>query len=438
MTDRKTTLVYVLARDGTPLMPCEPVIARLLLKQGRAKVKRREPFTIKLLYETTHYTQHLTLGIDTGSGTFGAAVVRQSGAVVYASEVTVRNDVHDRMERRKKYRRSRRSRKTRYRKPRFKNRRNSIRKDHFSPTMVSKLHAHEKEIAFVRSILPITEFVIEGGTFDVHLLKNPALHNPKVRPWGYQKGPQYGFENVKAAVRARDHHTCQLCGKTGGKLQVHHIQPRSQGGTDISENLVTLCAKCHAAVHAGTLKGQKKKKAAELSGRPASGLKHATQMNSIRKQLLQNHPEAKETFGYVTSANRLALGLNKDALSFPHAVDAAIIAAGGKSPVWHSNTVLRKVCIPEGDAQQTQGMRSEQKLTTGKVMGFRKFDKVRYSGREYFLKGRMSTGYGILMDIDGRKQKFDYLLRGQRTPKLSNMKRLTARTSWMTQTCLIQ
>ena len=437
MSDKKKTLVYVLAQDGSPLMPCEPVIARMLLKQGKAKVKRREPFTIKLLYESTHYTQQLTLGVDTGSGTFGAAVTRDNGTVVYSSEVTVRNNVHDRMERRKNYRRTRRGR-LRYRMPRFDNRRSSRRKDRFSPTMVSKLRSHEREIEFVCSILPVTEIVIEGGTFDPHLLKNPALSSPKVRAWGYQKGLQYGFENMKAAVSARDKYTCQVCGNHGGELHVHHIKPRSEGGTDRPENLVTLCPKCHAALHAEKLRGDKKKRAEGLLGGPVSTLKYATQMNSIRKQLLRHHPDASETFGCITSANRMALGLGKNATDFPHALDAAVIAAGGKMPVWRNNTVLKKVCIPEGDIQQTQGLRSEQKLTTGKIMGFRKFDKVRYRGKAYFLKGRMSTGYGILMDIDGRKQKFDYLPKGQKTPKMANMKRLTARGSWMTETYVMQ
>ena len=40
-------MVYVISQDGKPLMPCSNAIARLLLKQGKAKVKNREPFTIK-------------------------------------------------------------------------------------------------------------------------------------------------------------------------------------------------------------------------------------------------------------------------------------------------------------------------------------------------------------------------------------------------------
>ena len=59
-------------------MPCKPVIARLLLKDGKAKCIRRTPFTIKLLYQTTDYTQDLTLGIDTGSGKIGSAVVNDN------------------------------------------------------------------------------------------------------------------------------------------------------------------------------------------------------------------------------------------------------------------------------------------------------------------------------------------------------------------------
>ena len=132
-------MVYVISQDGKPLMPCSNPIARLLLKQGKAKVKKREPFTVKLTYETTNYIQDLTLGVDAGSGTIGTAVSNDNGNIVYISEVVVRNDITDKMTQRAKYRRNRRNRKTRYRKARWLNRANSIKKDRFSPTMQSKL-----------------------------------------------------------------------------------------------------------------------------------------------------------------------------------------------------------------------------------------------------------------------------------------------------------
>ena len=145
-------MVYVISKENKPLMPCSNAIARLLLKQGKAKVKRHEPFTIKLTFETTNYTQDLTLGVDTGSGTSGTAVSKNNGDIIYMSEVIVRNDITDKMTQRAKYRRNRRNRKTRYRKARWLNRANSIRTNRFSPTMVSKIHSHIKEIEYIKSI----------------------------------------------------------------------------------------------------------------------------------------------------------------------------------------------------------------------------------------------------------------------------------------------
>ena len=147
-------MVYVISKDNKPLMPCTNVIARLLLKQGKAKVKEKCPFTIKLNYETTEYTQELTLGVDTGSSHVGVAVSDNIGKIYYISDVEIRNDISDKMTQRSKYRRNRRTRKTRYRKARWLNRKNSIKKDRFSPTMISKINSHIKEIEYAKSIKP--------------------------------------------------------------------------------------------------------------------------------------------------------------------------------------------------------------------------------------------------------------------------------------------
>jgi 5-methylcytosine-specific restriction endonuclease McrA len=413
-------MVYVISQNKKPLMPCSNPTARLLLKQGKAKVKKREPFTIKLTYETTNYTQDLTLGVDTGSGTIGTAVSRDDGNIVYMSEVIVRNDITDKMTQRAKYRRNRRNRKTRYRKARWLNRANSIKKDRFSPTMVSKFHSHVKEIEYIKSILPITEMVFETSQFDTHLMKNPKLANPKVRHWGYQKGTNYGFENTKAMVLNRDNYTCQYCkGKhKDSKLEVHHIIFRSQGGSDEESNLITLCHTCHKALHNGKIRPN-------LSGKVKGTLKYATQMNSIRKQLFKLYPNAIETFGYVTKANRLQLGVDKE-----HYYDACVITTQG-NPFTVKSNLCKKKCVSDGDFQKTKGIRSEQSITTGKICGFRKFDKVHYFGKDYFIKGRMSTGYAVLMDIDGNKIDFSTMPKGYKTPKLSNCKRIIARKTVM-------
>lgn len=250
-------MVYVLDINGQPLMPTtRHGKVKHLLTQGKAKVVKRCPFTIKLLYESTNHTQDLTLGVDTGSGTIGTAVSDDNGNIVYMSKVEVRNDITDKMKQRSKYRRNRRNRKTRYRKARWLNRKNSIKLGRFSPTMISKLHSHIKEIEFIKSILPITHLVLETAQFDTHLMKNPSLANPKLKHWGYQKGINYGFENTKAMVLNRDNYKCQYCkGKhKDSKLEVHHIIFRSQGGSDEESNLITLCHTCHKDLHSGKIK----------------------------------------------------------------------------------------------------------------------------------------------------------------------------------------
>lgn len=53
-------------------------------------------------------------------------------------------------------------------------------------------------------------------------------------------------------VRERDGNRCRVCAETRA-VEVHHIKFRSQGGGHDPENLVCLCAECHAAVHARRL-----------------------------------------------------------------------------------------------------------------------------------------------------------------------------------------
>jgi hypothetical protein len=56
--------------------------------------------------------------------------------------------------------------------------------------------------------------------------------------------------SVRAAVLARDRHRCATPGcRSTQFLEVHHVMPRGQGGTNRAENLVTLCSRCHGFVH---------------------------------------------------------------------------------------------------------------------------------------------------------------------------------------------
>ncbi len=149
--------VYVLNKNGTPLMPCKPAKARHLLQDGKAKVVSRCPFTIQLLWDCEHEVQPVTLGIDKGSHVTGFSCV-SNGEILMSGEIHHRTDIKDRMDARRASRRNRRSRKW-YRPKRLLNRVSSKRSGRLPPSV--KANA-EEVIRVVRQVpLPINGIVVE-------------------------------------------------------------------------------------------------------------------------------------------------------------------------------------------------------------------------------------------------------------------------------------
>ncbi len=409
-------LVYVLKQNGQPFMPTERFgKVRRLLKEKKAKVVRREPFTIKLLYEPeTDIVQECYCGVDTGSKHVGVAVVGND-KVLYQSQTELRDDIKMKMEHRRMYRYNRRSRKTRYRKSRFLNRRNSIRKDRLPPSVKHKVQAHIDEIEFCKRILPVSDLILEVSQFDTALMKNPSLIDERIKHWGYQQGFNYGYSSRRSAILHRDNYTCQCCGKKNCRLEVHHIKFKSDGGTDDEENLITLCEDCHKGVHAGTITLNKKPKKSQ-------NLKYATHMSIIRSRLLKEYPNAIETFGFVTSENRNRLKLKKD-----HYIDACVIASGGLE-FKELDVIYRKRRVSKQDRQLCKGIRGEKKIPTCKVFDFKKFDLVEYMKELCFIKSRRSSGFFVLMDINNNS--IDFRDRGgKQNPSYKYLKRVNTRRS---------
>lgn len=407
--------VYVISKDGQPLMPTTRFgKVRRLLKNKKAKVIRSCPFTIKLLYEPENLVvQEIVLGQDTDSKHVGTACVADN-KVLYQSEIVLRDDIKKKMDSRRAARTNRRQRKTRYRKPRFLNRANSTKKDRLPPSVRSKVQSHIDEVEFCKKILPISKIVFEVSQFDAHLMKNPSLIFEKVKHWGYQKGFNYEYSSRREAVLHRDNYTCQCCGKKHTRLEVHHIIFRIMGGTDDERNLITLCEKCHKAIHDGLLILTKKPKKLNL--------KHATQMSIIRSQLLKVYPCAIETFGFVTKENRNNLNLPKG-----HFIDACVIASGGKE-FEQSNWLFKKRRVAKQNRQLCKGVRGEKQIPTGKVFGFRRFDKVKYLKEICFIKGRRSRGDFVLMDINNNAIDFRNK-GGKQNPSYKLLERLNTRKS---------
>ena len=388
-------LVYVLDMNGQPLMPTHNgAKVRVLLKQKRVKVISKCPFTVKLLYKSTSFTQPLTLGVDTGSKYVGSAVINDTTSeVVYESQTELRDDIKSKMDRRRQFRRTRRN-KLRYRPARFNNRKASKRKNRYTPTLISKFQGHTREIEFIKSILPVTDIVLEVGEFDTQLLQDPTLAFHK---WDYQRGELYQQENFKHAARDRDGCKCQCCGKKNCRLEVHHLLPRSRGGSGKLANLITLCSDCHHLAHSSEeqlLAFQKK------FGKKARGtLRYTTQMNILKSMLQKEYPEAELTYGFITKEMRRVFGLEKS-----HMIDACCIASRGTIFIDDTQNKYKKKCVPKGDYVRTNTTNGKHVIIPkGKIAGFRRYDKVLYNNKEYFVAGRKLKGYIYLIDIDNNR-----------------------------------
>lgn len=376
--------VYVLNMHGEPLMPCKPRKARKLLKEEKAKVVNRTPFTIQLLYGSSGYKQQVNLGVDAGSKYIGVSATTMDKELFKAT-VELRQDISKLLESRRSQRRNRRS-KLWYRKPRFLNRRN--RKGKVAPSVQNKIDCHLTIIRKVCSMLPVVNIIVETAEFDPHKLRNPEVSGK-----GYQEGDAAGFYNVKAAVLSRDNYTCQICGEKDSKLEVHHIQFRSKGGSNMMDNLVTLCRDCHKQIHSGGLVFDKKIKS----------FKHASHMNIMRSRLVEElrleFGNVFETFGYLTKYNREKLGIEKS-----HSNDAFVISHNFDAKPLDVEYLYRKVRRHNRQLYKTKpgkGGKRRRNQSNYIINGFRRFDKVLYNGIECFIFGKRSSGYFQLKMFDG-------------------------------------
>ena len=155
-------------------MPCSAAKARILLKEKKAKVKRRTPFTIQLTIATGETKQPVTLGVDSGYRHVGLSASTEK-AELYASEIELRQDIPELLAARRALRGARRSRKTRYRAPRFDNRKRD--KGWLAPSVENRIGAHVSRVEAVLRILPVTKIIVETASFDVQRIKGTSVNS---------------------------------------------------------------------------------------------------------------------------------------------------------------------------------------------------------------------------------------------------------------------
>ncbi|MBR1630671.1 MAG: HNH endonuclease, partial [Paludibacteraceae bacterium] len=386
--------IYVQAQNGKPLMPTiRAGKVRRMLTDGRAVIVSHTPFTIRLTYETTAFTQLITLGVDAGAKHVGLSATTNQKELL-AAQVDLRTDIVDNLSTRREARRTRRSKRSiRYRAPRFNNRNASKKPGWLAPSVEQKIHSHIKTIDLVCSILPVAEIVVEVAQFDTQLLKHPEIEGEQ-----YQQGQQLSFWNVREYVLFRDGHQCQYChGKSKDSiLNVHHIESRKTGGNS-PDNLITLCETCHKAYHKGKFELKAK--------RTSQSLRDAAFMSIMRwtvyDRLKAAHADknVRMTYGYITKHVRIQNGLEKS-----HAVDARCISGHPAArPVdsechfkllrRHNRKVMKSNLLKCGQWKRNQAPRE--------IKGFRLFDVVNYKGTSAYVHGRRSTGYFVVKDFEG-------------------------------------
>lgn len=384
-------MIYVRSKEGSVLMPTERG-GRIgyLLRHGKAHVVSRVPFVVQLDYDSTTYTQDVSLGIDAGSKHVGVSASSEKKEML-AAQVELRSDIVNLLSTRRELRQTRRNRKTRYRKARFDNRK---KKDGWlAPSVEQKIESHLKVIRLVHKLLPITKTTIEVAQFDAQKIKNPDINCED-----YQQGEQMGFWNVREYVLARDGHKCVHCkGKSKDPiLNVHHLESRKTGGNSPS-NLVTLCETCHNAYHRGEF---------DLKIKRGSTLRDAAVMNIMRWTVYERanleFGNVHLTYGYVTKHTRIENGITKT-----HAADAFCIAKNIHAMRLSSFFMCR--CVPRHTralhvANPRKGGIRRSCIASHKIgkSRFQRYDMIRWMGKECFIFGS-TCGRPVLRDIEGVK-----------------------------------
>ena len=233
--------VLVLDKNRNPLMPCHPARARELLRDGKAAVFRRFPFTLILKTRVGGATQPTAVKLDPGSKITGIAVVadfaKRGKTVVWAAELTHRGAaIRKALEARRAHRRFRRS-KLRYRPARFDNR---TRSQGWLPPSLQ--HRVETTLTWVRRLsrwAPVTALSQELVRFDTQ-----ALRNPEIAGTEYQQGTLFGYE-VREYLLEKWGRKCAYCDAEHVPLEMEHIHPRSRGGSDRVSNLTLACRPCN-------------------------------------------------------------------------------------------------------------------------------------------------------------------------------------------------
>ena len=413
-------MVFVLDDNREPLRPCSPKRARLLLERGRATVFRLRPFTIIIgdwLAGSSSF-QPLTLKLDPGSKTTGAAIVREipSGEgegsrveIVQLLEIWRRGQtIRKKLEQRRNYRRRRRSKNLRYRQPRFLNRGNKG-KGWLPPSIRRRVDSTVNVARKLATLAPITGLAVETVRFDAQRLQNPEITGVE-----YQQGELFGYE-VREYLLEKFGRSCAYCEAEKVPFQVEHVVPKAKGGSNRISNLTLACERRNWEKGDRDLEDYLAKRpelAKSVKVRAKAPLRDVAAVNSTRWALWN----ALKSFGLPmamgsggrTKFNRTRLGIPKS-----HALDAACVGEVSAVTGWRRN-VLTIRRMGRGSHQRTRvdayGFPRGHLSRSKSVFGFRTGDLVRANVPKGKFRGVWTgrvavraTGSFDIKTVEGKK-----------------------------------
>ena len=232
--------VFVLNTDKRPLNPVHPAQARQLLRNAKASVFKRFPFTLILKEsKADEQVEPLRLKIDPGSKTTGIAIVNDAtNELIFVAEIEHRGSaIRDALTSRRQSRRNRRNRKTCYRQARFHNRKRP--NGWLAPSLMSRVYHIETWVKRFIRLASVNAISQELVKFDAQKLQNPEIGGKE-----YQQGTLFGYE-VREYLLEKFERTCVYCDQQNVPLQIEHIQPKARGGSNRISNLTLACEKCN-------------------------------------------------------------------------------------------------------------------------------------------------------------------------------------------------
>lgn len=324
--------VFVLDSNKKPCDMMHPAAVRILLREKKARVLRRYPFTIILTAPVeTPPDYDYSAKFDYGSRTTGIVIVRERGSyrqVVWACELSHRGHVvKKKMQKRSRQRRSRRNRKTRYRKARFDNRRRAP--GWLPPSIESRISNIDTWAGRFFRWVPLTRFSVEHVKFDTQKMQNAEISGVE-----YQQGELAGYE-VRQYLLEKFKRKCVYCGIHSVPLQIEHIVPKAKGGTNRVSNLTIACEKCNRKKGSMSIEkflAKDRKKLDKIKENVRTPLKDAASVNYMRWLILERLGKYELPIelgsGALTKFNRTKQGYGKT-----HFVDAACVGASGRNTI---------------------------------------------------------------------------------------------------------